>query len=77
MNALFSDTHPAVERFHIELILKIPLSRRLQMVTALIKTTRQLFTISLKQGLKWVIFFIKIQAGLCLKLHTELAGKMI
>lgn len=77
MNTLSSDTHPAVERFHIELICKIPLSRRLQMVTLRIKTTRQLFTIPLKQGLKWVIFSIKIQAGLCLKLHTELAGKMI
>lgn len=77
MNTLSSDTHPEIERLHIELIRKIPLSRRLQMVTSLIKTTRQLFTTPLKQGLEWVIFFIKIQAGLCLKLHTELAGKMI
>lgn len=77
MNTLSSDTHPAVERFHIELIRKIPLPRRLQMVTSLIKTTRQLCTIPLKQGLKCVIFSIKIRAELCLKLHTELAGKMI
>jgi hypothetical protein len=77
MNTLSSDAYPAVERFHIELICKIPLPRRLQRVPSLIKTTRQLFTIPLKQGLEWVIFFIKIQAGLCLKLHTELAGKMI
>jgi len=77
MNTSSSDTHPAVEQFHIELIRKIPHSRRLQMVTSLIKTTRQLFTIPLKQGLKWGIFFIKIQAGLYLKLRTESAGKMI
>ena len=42
MNIQSSDTHPEIERLHIELIRKAPISRRLQMVTSLIKTTRQL-----------------------------------
>ena len=42
MNTLSSDTHPEIERLHIDLIRKIPVSRRLQMVTSLVKTTRQL-----------------------------------
>jgi hypothetical protein len=42
MNTLSSDTHPEIERLHIELIRKSPISRRLQMVSSLVKTTRQL-----------------------------------
>ena len=42
MNPLSSDTHPEVERLHIELIRKAPIFRRLQMVSSLVKTTRQL-----------------------------------
>ena len=42
MNTLSSDTHPEIERLHIELIRKAPISKRLQMVTSLVKTTRQL-----------------------------------
>jgi hypothetical protein len=42
MKALSFDTHPNVERLHIEMIRKAPLSLRLQMVTSLIQTTRQL-----------------------------------
>lgn len=42
MNTLSSDTHPEIERLHIELIRKTSVSRRLQMVTSLVKTTRQL-----------------------------------
>ncbi|HHT9158900.1 MAG: hypothetical protein A2099_02400 [Planctomycetes bacterium GWF2_39_10] len=42
MNTLSSDTHPEIERLHIELIRKTPISRRLQMVASLVKTTRQL-----------------------------------
>lgn len=37
-----SDTQPQVERIHIEMIRKAPLSFRLGMVTSLIQTTRQL-----------------------------------
>lgn len=42
MNIQPSDTHPEIERLHIELIRKAPISRRLLMVASLIKTTRQL-----------------------------------
>ena len=42
MNIQSSDTHPEIERLHIELIRKAPISRRLQMVTSLVKTTWQL-----------------------------------
>ncbi|MEK7291646.1 MAG: hypothetical protein AAB013_06990 [Planctomycetota bacterium] len=42
MNIQSSDTHPEIERLHIELIRKAPISRRLLMVASLIKTTRQL-----------------------------------
>ena len=42
MNIQSSDTHPEIERLHIELIRKTPISRRLQMVASLVKTTRQL-----------------------------------
>jgi len=42
MKELFLDTRSDVEQFHIELIRKIPISRRLQMVTSLIQTTRWL-----------------------------------
>jgi hypothetical protein len=42
MKALSFDTHPNVERLHIEMIRKAPLSLRLQMLTSLIQTTRQL-----------------------------------
>ena len=42
MNIQSSDTHPEIERLHIELIRKTSVSRRLQMVTSLVKTTRQL-----------------------------------
>jgi len=42
MNTLSSDTHPEIERLHIELIRKAPIFRRLQMVASLVKTTRQL-----------------------------------
>ena len=42
MRTLSSDTHPEAERFQIELIRKMPVFRRLQMVASLVKTTRQL-----------------------------------
>ncbi|MCR4320173.1 MAG: hypothetical protein NUV74_07560 [Candidatus Brocadiaceae bacterium] len=42
MSTLSSDTHPDVERFHIELLRKTPLFQRLQMVASLVKTTRHL-----------------------------------
>ena len=42
MKPLSFDTHPQVERIHIEMIRKAPLSLRLGMVTSLIQTTRQL-----------------------------------
>jgi len=42
MRPLSSDTQPQVERIHIEMIRKAPLSLRLQMVNSLIQTTRQL-----------------------------------
>jgi len=42
MKPLSTDTQPQVERIHIEMIRKAPLSLRLQMVTSLIQTTRQL-----------------------------------
>jgi len=42
MKPLSFDTHPNVERLHIEMIRKAPLSLRLNMVTSLIQTTRQL-----------------------------------
>lgn len=42
MNTLSSDTHPEIERLHIEMIRRTSVSRRLQMVTSLVKTTRQL-----------------------------------
>lgn len=42
MRPLSPDTSPQIERIHIEMIRKAPLSLRLQMVTSLIQTTRQL-----------------------------------
>ncbi len=42
MKPLSPDTQPQVERIHIEMIQKAPLSFRLQMVVSLIQTTRQL-----------------------------------
>ena len=42
MKPLSPDTQPEVERIHIEMIRKAPLSLRLQMVTSLIQTTRRL-----------------------------------
>lgn len=42
MNTLSSDTHPDVERFHIELIRKASVFQRLEMVSSLVKTTRRL-----------------------------------
>lgn len=42
MKTLSPDTHPEIERMHIEMIRKAPVFRRLQMAASLIKTTRQL-----------------------------------
>jgi hypothetical protein len=42
MKPLSPDTQPQIERIHIEMIRKAPFSHRLQMVTSLIQTTRQL-----------------------------------
>lgn len=42
MKTLSPDTQSQVEKIHIEMIRKAPLSLRLQMVTSLIRTTRQL-----------------------------------
>jgi len=42
MKPLSFDTHPQVERLHIEMIRKAPISLRLRMVASLIQTTRQL-----------------------------------
>jgi len=42
MRPLSPDTQPQLERIHVEMIRKAPLSLRLQMVTSLIQTTRQL-----------------------------------
>jgi hypothetical protein len=42
MKTLSPDTHPDAERIHIEMIRIAPIFQRLQMVTSLIKTTRQL-----------------------------------
>lgn len=42
MKTLSFDTHPKVEQFHIELIRKASISKRLHMVNSLIKTTRRL-----------------------------------
>jgi hypothetical protein len=42
MKTLSPDTHSDAEQFHIEMIRNAPISRRLQMVTSLIQTTRQL-----------------------------------
>lgn len=42
MKTLSSDTYAKVEQFHIKLIRKAPIFRRLQIVTSLVKTTRQL-----------------------------------
>jgi hypothetical protein len=42
MKPLSPDTQPQVERIHIAMIRKAPLSLRLQIVTSLIQTTRQL-----------------------------------
>jgi len=42
MHTLSPDTHSKVEQLHIELLRKAPIFRRLQMVTSLVKTTRQL-----------------------------------
>ncbi len=41
MKPLSSDTHPEIERIHIEMIRKTPISVRLRMVNSLIQTTRQ------------------------------------
>jgi len=42
MRSLSPDTSPEVERIHVEMIRKAPLSLRLQMVTSLIQATRHL-----------------------------------
>lgn len=42
MKTMSPDTHPDIERFHLELIRKASIFRRLQMVTSLVKTTRYL-----------------------------------
>jgi hypothetical protein len=42
MKPLSSDTHPEAERIHIAMIRKAPLSLRLQLVTSLVRTTRDL-----------------------------------
>jgi hypothetical protein len=42
MKPLSSDTHPEIERIHIEMIRKTSIALRLQMVNSLIQTTRQL-----------------------------------
>ena len=42
MKPLSPDTQPQAERIHIEMIRKRPLSLRIQIVTSLIQTTRQL-----------------------------------
>jgi len=42
MKTLSIDTQPHAERFHIALIRKAPIFRRLQIVTSLIQTTRKL-----------------------------------
>lgn len=42
MRTLSPDTCREVEQIHIELIRKAPIFRRLQMVSSLVKTTRQL-----------------------------------
>ncbi len=42
MKTLSFDTDPNVERLHVEMIRKAPLSLRLRIVTSLIQTTRQL-----------------------------------
>ena len=42
MKTPHTDTHPNAERLHMEMIRKAPLSRRLQMVASLVKTTYQL-----------------------------------
>lgn len=42
MKTLSPDTSAKVEQFHIELIRKSPVYRRLQIVCSLVKTTRQL-----------------------------------
>ncbi len=42
MKTLSSDTHPDAERFHIELLRKAPVFKRLGMVASLVKTTYQL-----------------------------------
>ena len=42
MKTLSSDTHPSIEMLHIELIRKVSISRRLDIVSSLAGTTRQL-----------------------------------
>ena len=42
MKTLSPDTHPDVERFHIELLRKASISHKMQMAVSLVKTTRQL-----------------------------------
>jgi len=42
VKTLFSDTHPAAERFLIELLRKAPFSQRLGMVASLVSTTHHL-----------------------------------
>ncbi len=42
MKSIFSDTQTQIEKLHIGMIRKSPISQRLQVVTSLIQTTRQL-----------------------------------
>ncbi len=42
MKTLSLDTRPDVEQLHVKLIRKIPISRRIQLVSSLIQTTRKL-----------------------------------
>ena len=43
MKTLSSDTHPSIEMIHIELIRRVSISRRLDIVSSLAGTTRQLY----------------------------------
>ena len=42
MKTLSSDTHPSIELIHIEMIRRVSISRRLDIVSSLAGTTRQL-----------------------------------
>lgn len=42
MHTLSPDTHPKVERLHVELLRNAPVWKRLQMVNSMIKTTWRL-----------------------------------